>query len=133
MYVGFQASQCLDWHIEQNSIQYSKKEYECEPNLSDPIELVDQETTLVYDPVFSWQVIESFNERSEEQSKRRNKRLKTLAAEVVEKKCPISSSNHDICECEDLKKLSVDDRSKVFFKKKLWYGCCKPISKEHNS
>ena len=39
----------------QNRIAYNiqKKKHECEPNLSDPIELVDQETTLVYDPVFS--------------------------------------------------------------------------------
>ena len=88
---------------------------------------------MVNDPMFSRQAIASFNEKSEKQSERRNRRLKTLATEAVEEKCPICSSNHDIDECEDLKKLPVDERSKVFFKKKLCYGCCKPISNGHNS
>ena len=34
----------------------------------------------------------------------------------------------NIDECEDLKKLMVDQRSKTFFKKKPRYGCCKPIN-----
>ena len=51
----------------------------------------------------------------------------------MEERHPICSSNHDIDEYEHLKKLSVDERSKVFFKKKLCYGCCKPISNGHNS
>ena len=117
-----------------NRIAYNIcKKYECEPNLSDLIEFVDQETTLVNDPMFSQQAIESFNGKREKQPERRNRRLKTLAIEAVEEKCPICSSNHDIDECEDLKKLPVDERSKVIFKKKLCYGCCKPISNGHNS
>ena len=83
--------------------------------------------------MFSRQAIESFNEKSEKQPERRNRRLKTLAIEAVEEKCPICSSNHDIDEWEDLKKLPIDERSKVFFQKKLCYGCCKPISNGHNS
>ena len=83
--------------------------------------------------MFSRQAIESLNGKIEKQRERRNRRLKTLTTEALEEKCPICSSNHDIDECEDLKKLSVDERSKVFFKKKLCYGCCKPISNGHNS
>ena len=117
-----------------NRIAYNiRKKHECEPNLSDLIEFVDQETTLVNDPMFSRQAIEGFNGKSEKQPEKRNRRLKTLATEAVEEKCPICSSNHDIDECEDLKKLTVDERSKVFFKKKLCYGCCKPINDGHNS
>ena len=117
-----------------NKITYNiRKKHECEPNLSDLIEFVDQETTLVNDPMFSRQAIEGFNGKSEKQPEKRNRRLKTLATEAVEEKCPICSSNHDNDECEDLKKLTVDERSKVFFKKKLCYGCCKPINDGHNS
>ena len=37
-----------------NRIAYNiHKKHECEPNLSDLIEFVDQETTLVNDPMFS--------------------------------------------------------------------------------
>ena len=88
---------------------------------------------MVNDPMFSRQAIASFNEKSEKQSERRNRRLKTLATEAVEEKCPICLSNHDFDECEDLKKLPNNERSKVFFKKKLCYGCCKSISNGHNS
>ena len=131
MYVGFQAFQCLDWQMEQNSIQYSQKAWMwAKPQWS--YRIVDQET-LVNDPMFSRQAIESFNGKNEKQPERRNRSLKTLATEAVEEKCPICSSNHDIDECEDLKKLPVDERSKVFFKKKFCYGCCKPISNGHNS
>ena len=83
--------------------------------------------------MFSRQAIESLNGKIEKQRERRNRRLKTLTTEALEEKCPICSSNHDIDECEDLKKLSVDERSKVFFKKKLCYGCCNPMSNGHNS
>ena len=83
--------------------------------------------------MFSQQAIESFNGKSEKQPERTNRKLKTLAIEAVEEKCPIFSSNHDIDEWEDLKKLPNDERSKVFFQKKLCYGCCKPISNGHNS
>ena len=82
--------------------------------------------------MFSQQAIESFNGKSGKQPEKRN-RLKTLATEAVEEEYLICSSTHDIDECEDLKKLPVDERSKVFFKKKLCYGCCKPISHGHNS
>ena len=103
-----------------NRIAYNiRKKHECEPNLSDLIEFIDQETTLVNNPMFSRKAIEGFNGKSEKQPEKRNRRLKTLATEAVEEKCPICSSNHDIDECEDLKKLTVDERSKVFFKKKL--------------
>ena len=83
--------------------------------------------------MFLREAIESFNGKSEKQPERRNRRLKALATEAVAEKFPICSSNHDIDECEDLKKLPVDERSKVFFKKKLCYGWCKPISDGHNS
>ena len=83
--------------------------------------------------MFSQQAIESFNGKNEKQPERRNRRLKTRATEAVEERRPVCSSNHDIDEYEHLKKLSVDERSKVFCKKELCYGCCKPISNGHNS
>ena len=57
--------------------------------------------------MFSRQTIESFNGKSEKQPERTNRRLKTLAIEAVEEKCPICSSNHVIDECEDLKNYQL--------------------------
>lgn len=40
-------------------------------------------------------------------------KLKTLAKEIVEEKCSICSKNHNIHECEGLKKLTTDGRLSI--------------------
>ena len=47
--------------------------------------------------------------------------------------CPFCSGNHDVEQYEDFKKLTVNERSKRFFRKRLCCGCCKPINNGHNS
>ena len=42
-----------------------RKRQECEPSLSEMIEFVDQETTLVNDLMFSRKTLEWYNEKSE--------------------------------------------------------------------
>ena len=63
---------------------------------------MDQGTTLVNDPMFS-----------------RYRRVKSLAIETKVGDCPLYSARHDIEECDKLKRLPVNERSKIFFKKKL--------------
>ena len=82
-----------------------RKRQECEPSLSEMIEFVDQETTLVNDLMFSRKTLEWYNEKSEKPNGKRYKREKSLAIET-------KTGGHDIEECNELKKL----RSKVFFK-----------------
>ena len=59
--------------------------------------------------------------------------MKSLAIETKIGDCPFFSARHDIEECDEFKKLSVNERIKVFFKKKLCYGCCRLIGDGHNS
>ena len=56
-----------------------RKRQECEPSLSEMIEFVDQETTLVNDLMFSRKTLEWYNEKSEKPNGKRYKREKSLA------------------------------------------------------
>ena len=79
-----------------------RKRQEFEPSLSDFIGFVDQETTLVNNPMFS-----------------RYRRVKSLAIETKVGDYPLYPARHGIEECDELKRLPVNERSKIFFKKKL--------------
>ena len=52
-----------------------RKRQECEPSLSDLIEFVDKETTLINDPMFSREAIECFSEKSEISNDKRYRRV----------------------------------------------------------
>ena len=124
-----------------------RKRQKCEPSLSDLIEFVDQETTLVNDPMFSREALECDSEKAEKPNDKRYRRVKPLAIEMKLGDCSLCSARHDIeeCdefkrfarhdieECDEFKRLQVNERSKVFFKKKLFYGCCQLIGDGHNS
>ena len=60
-----------------------RKNRECEPSLSDLIEFVDQEITLVNDPMFSREAIEIFSGKSEKSLKRKSRKIKTTATETA--------------------------------------------------
>ena len=110
-----------------------RKRQECEPNLSDLTEFVDQGTTLVNDLIFSREALECYSESSEKTNDERYSRVKLLAMETKIGDCPFCSARHDREECDELKKLPVNERKKVFFKKKLCCGCCQLIGDGHNS
>ena len=83
--------------------------------------------------MFSKEALECYSERSEKPNDKRYSRVKSLAVETKISDCPFCSARHDIEECDELKKLPVNERSKVFFKKKLCNGCCQQTGDGHNS
>ena len=87
---------------------------------SDLIEFVDQETTLLNDPLFSQEAIENFSGKSEKSLEKSSKRIKTMAPETAVEKSPFCGGNHGVEQCENLKKLTVNERSKAFFRKRLF-------------
>ena len=101
--------------------------------MSDLIEFVDQEATLVNDPMFSREVLECYSEKSEKPNDKRYRRMKSLTIETKIGDCSLCSARHDIEKLDELKNLPDNERSKVFFKKKLRYGCCQMIGDGHNS
>ena len=121
-----------------------RKRHDREPNLTDLIAFVYEETTLVNDPMFSRNALEEYNSEKHEKyrkngSERRryekgNHGVKAFATGADgDSKCVYCSANHDIDECDDFKKLPIKERSKFYFKNKLCFACCSPISGEHSS
>lgn len=119
-----------------------------EPTLEDLIALVDEETTLVSDPLFSRDGISQYMSAKNTDKNVKHQRVKTYATGKTEegkenvkqdKKegnkniCLICNGKHDLELCETYLALPVQDRSKTLFKLKLCYGCLKPISKEHTA
>ena len=98
-----------------------RKRQECEPSLSDLIEFMDPEA------------IEWYSERSEKPNHKRYRRVKSLAIETKTGDSPFFSARHDTEECDEFKKLSVNERSKVSFRKKLCYRCSQLNDDGHNS
>ena len=110
-----------------------RKRQECEPSLSDLIKFMDQETTLVNDPISSREELQGNSERSGKPNGKRYRRVESLAIEGKIGNCPFYSARHDIERCDEIKKLQVNESSKVFFKRELCYACCQHIGDGHNS
>ena len=56
-----------------------------------------------------------------------------LKAQKEEIECPVCGKSHGIEDCGDFLKLSIEERSKMIFKKKLCYGCYQKVSRMHNA
>ena len=111
-----------------------RKKQDCEPSLSDLITFVDEETVLVNDPMFSRDALEVYNSEEEDKKNRKDKRrINAFATEADSDKCVYCAASHDIDACDDFKKLPIKERSKFYFKNKLCFACCNPISNNHSA
>ena len=108
-----------------------------EPDFADLIHFVDDEATLSNDPLFFKEAFSGYVDKKEAPNRR--KLLKTYLTAAEEKTdeivnvCQLCQKSHDLDDCSDYKKNSVEERSKFLFQKKLCYGCYTPISPEHNA
>ena len=50
-----------------------------------------------------------------------------------ERTCPVSCEKHDIEDCKYYLQQTLEERSKLIFKKKLCYGYFQEIKKDHNA
>ena len=116
-----------------------------EPSLSDLILFIDEETTLLNDPLFSRDAVSQYQEKKEKYDQKKkvstflakteiqtNESFK-LKAQKQETECPVCGKSHGIEDCEDFLKLGVEERSKMIFKKKLCHGCYQKVSRMHNA
>ena len=114
-----------------------KRRHLREPDFADLIHFVDDEATLANDPLFSKDVLSGYVDQKEAPSKQWQ--LKTYLATAKENSgkskevCYLCQNNHDLDECQEYMKKSLEERSKFLFQKKLFYGCYMPISTDHNS
>ena len=56
-----------------------------------------------------------------------------MLSQATTYKCPIFEKNHGTEECVTFLAQSIEDRSKILYKRKLCDGCLSDISKEHNA
>ena len=113
-----------------------------EPRL---ILFIDEETTLLNDPLFSRDAVSQYQEKKEKYD--RKKKVNTflakteiqtnesfkLKAQKEENEYSVCRKSHSIEDCEDFLKLGIEERSKMIFKKKLCYGCYQKVSRMHNA
>ena len=113
------------------------RRYSREPDFADLIRFVEDEATLVNDPLFSKEALSGYVDKREVPVKRKQLKTYVIAANEdtsrLQNSCPLCQRDHDLDKCEDFMKKSVEDRSKFLAKNKLCYGCYTPISSDSNA
>ena len=88
-----------------------------EPELSDFIDFVDDETLLASDPLLSQEALKEYNERQEKGSRRKLKSYVSYAAELVKNErddssgnnCPVCEGRHDLDNCRQFNDLALEE------------------------
>ena len=125
------------------TVYYMRRKSNKEPRLSDLISFIDEETALLNDPLFSRDALAQYQEKKgKNEAKKRfgsfltktesNECQRSIVGNKKYGKCPMCEDVHDVEECTKFLKLSVEERCKMVYKKRLCYGCYKNISKIHN-
>ena len=109
-----------------------------EHGLLDLTNSIEDEMTLVNDPLFSREAVRQYQDKPlkpHKPKKIQSSAIKETSGNKKRKtsKCPICEGQHDIEECTTILELAVEDRSKTIYKKRLCYGCLEGILKEHNA
>ena len=119
------------------SVMSIRRRYSREPDFADLIHFVEDEATLVNDPLFSKEALSGYVDKTEVPVKRKQLKTHVITANEdtsrSQNSCPLCQRYHDKDKCEDFMKESVEDRSKFLAKYKLCYGCYMPISLDHNA
>lgn len=110
-----------------------------EPSLEDFIDFIEQESTLINDPLFSRNALKQFTNTKEKLPDKR-KSYKSLAMNTnyrssndIKRLCPACSAKHDLDDCKLFLSYTIEDRSKFLGRKRLCYGCYDPITDEHDA
>ena len=54
-------------------------------------------------------------------------------SEFKKVQCPVCDETHDLDNCSLFEDQTIEERSKLLWKKKLCYGCYSPVSQDHNA
>ena len=106
-----------------------------EAALEEFIEFMDEEISLVSDPMFSSEAIHRMGRetpKSYQHTMRNTKNFNTTCNES--KTCLRCSKNHHIDNCEEFMNETVESRNQFFFvHKRLCFGCGNPIHAKHRA
>ena len=114
-----------------------------EPQLFDLANFVEDKMTLVSDPLYSRDAVSQYIE-NQKFIKSERFTVNTVKAEELGKvdiskklkvgnRCPLCSENHDIEDCVFFLQQTLEERSKLLYKRKLYYGCFEEVTKKHNA
>ena len=131
----------------QNTLLLSRKDLR-EPTFIGLAKFVEDEMTLVNDPLYSKEAVSQYLEKRPTRQGHRGDRSKFHAMATKtdnsseglqkgnktssERTCSVSGKKHDIEDCKYYLQHTLEERSKLIFKKKLCYGCFQEIKKDHN-
>ena len=120
-----------------------------EPTFIDLANFVEDEITLVSDPLYSREAVSQYLEKRPTRQGHREDRRKFHAmatktnnsSEGLQKgnkmsskrTCSMCVEKHDIEDCKYYLQQTLEERSKLIFKKKLCYGCFQEVKKNHNA
>ena len=120
-----------------------------EPTLIDLANFFEDEMTLVNDPRYSRKTVSQYLEKGPTRKRHRGDRRKFHAMTTKTdnsskdlqkgnkassgRTCPVCGERHDIEDCKYYLQQTLEERSKLVFKKKLCYGCFQEIKKDHNA
>ena len=120
-----------------------------EPTLIDLDNLAEDEKTLFSEPLYSMEAASQYLEKGPTRQDYRGHRRKfhTMATKTdnssegsqkgtktsSERTCPVCGEKDDNEDCKYYLQQTLEERSKLIFKKKLCYGCFQEIKKDHNA
>ena len=103
-----------------------------EAKLSHFIQLVEDESTVVNDPLYSHDALS--DSRSQEKNKHPFKvNTSKIPPKTTPPTCMLCKQNHDLDDCPNYKKLSIKGRKEFLFRNRLCFSCYKPTSNTHLS
>ena len=115
-----------------------------EPQLFDLANYIEDKMTLVSDPLYSKDAVSQYIEKNQKFIKSKRYTVSTVKAEELEKvhickkfkvgnRGTVCNENHDIEDSVFFLQQTLEERSKLLYKKKLCYGCFEEVTKEHNA
>ena len=112
--------------------------------LFDLATFVEDEMTLLSDPLYSRDTVSQYIEKNQKVIKSKRFTANTVKAEGLGKvdiskklkvgnRCPVCNENHDNEDCVFFLQQTLEERSKLLYKRKLCYGCFEEVTMEHNA
>ena len=116
-----------------------------EPDLTDFVQFMEEETLLMNNPLFSREAFHEYAGQKKNAGNSKHKKLKNCYTKSEEKvtqnqssvnsrkKCIFCDGSHDLDDCQFYTEIPVEERSKFLKENKLCYGCYENISTQYTA
>ena len=101
-----------------------RRNHSRDANFDDLVGFMERESEILSDPAYSRDALADSSFKS-------NHALYDTKPKVSFPVCSLCKSTHDIEDCEEFLKQSLDQRHKIVFREGLCFGCLNPVGGEH--